>query len=484
MTRGRPEPAWRLVFTLTAAAACLLATSCTVGPDYRRPDVDLPETWASVSQPPSTAPSTQALDAGLSEWWKGFNDPTLDALVARAVESNLDLLRATARVRQARAALQGTRAGLWPTVDLSGSYRRNGANIRAEDDDGSDRSTGGARGVYQAGFDAAWEIDVFGGVRRSVEAARADLQSVVEDRRNVLVTLISEVALAYMELRRFQRELAIARENLGSQRNSAALTRRRFEAGLVSGLDTANAEVQVASTESQIPLIQRDIRQVIFALDVLLGGHPGSLAEELSAEAPIPLAPPDVPLGLPSDLLMRRPDVRRAEADLHAATARIGVATADLFPRFALTGSLGVSAERWQGLGNWGNRSWSFGPSASWPLFDAGRIRANIAVQNAAQEQALLAYRATVLLALQEVENSLVDYASERDRRVALVKAVESSRRSVELSTQLYTRGETDFLNVLSAQRALFSSEEALAVSDRNMSAAVIALYKALGGGW
>jgi len=411
----------------------------------------------------------------IARWWETLNDPALNSLITRAIENNLDLKQAQARIRQARGARAFAAGGVWPTVDTAASYRR----IRA----GGENSTG-ARSSFQAGLDAAWEIDVFGGLRRNIEAADADVKAAVEDSRDILVTLAAEVALNYTDLRLLQRQITISQENLAAQKRSADLTRRRFAGGFVSGLDVANSDVLVASTESQIPLLEAALRQTIYALGVLLGQEPGALLNELSAQAPIPTTPPQVPVGLPSDLLRRRPDIRRAEARIQSATARIGVATADLFPRFSLTGSLAISGDKLSAFGNWDNRSWSIGPTVTWPLFDAGRIRANIAIQNANQEESLLAYRSTILLAIQEVENALIAYSKEQQHRKSLVDALAASRRSVELSTQLYTQGQTDFLNVLTAQRALLSSEEALATSDRTVATNLIALYKALGGGW
>jgi NodT family efflux transporter outer membrane factor (OMF) lipoprotein len=304
------------------------------------------------------------------------------------------------------------------------------------------------------------------------------------DQRDVLVTLVAEVGLDYTDLRGIQRQIAIARDNLNAQRHSAELTRQRNATGFVSRLDVVNAEALVAQTASQIPVLESSERQVIYALSVLLGMEPAALLDELSSQAPIPLASPVVPVGLPSELLRRRPDIRRAEAQLHAATARLGVATADLFPKFSLTGSIGLQGDKPASLFNWGNRFWSIGPSVSWPLFDAGKIRSNIEVQNALQEQALLAYRSTILRAWQDVENALIAYDKEQQHRTALAAAVAANRQAVDLSTHLYRQGQTDFLNVLSAQRSLYASEDALVQSNRTVTTSLIALYKALGGGW
>jgi multidrug efflux system outer membrane protein len=488
-------------FRLAPALLAMLTSGCLLGPNYKRPKIDMPEAWSDVKTPQGV-PATQSSEArqaatDVSRWWKTLNDPMLDSLIERAVQSNLDLRQAEARIRQARAARGVAESGLLPAVNTSGRYSRSGSGPGEDSGDdfvvtlpdgtpvtrsGNARST--RRNLFRAGVDAAWELDVFGGVRRDIEASGAEAQFAVEDWRNVLVTLLSEVALNYVDLRQFQRQLDIANQNLAAQERTANVTRQRKLGGEASGLDVANSEAQVASTRSQIPSIRTQVRQTIHRLGVLLGQGPDALSDELEKPTELPTPPAEVPIGLPSELLLRRPDIRQAEARAHAATARIGVARADLFPRFTLTGSLGLQGERAGSLTKRDNYFWSFGPSISWPLFDAGRIRANIRVQEASQEEALLAYRATILLALQEVEDSLVAFANEQERRQSLIKSVEANRKAVELSTALYSRGLVEFLNVLNAQRSLFSSEDALAQSDRTVVTNLIALYKALGGGW
>jgi multidrug efflux system outer membrane protein len=417
----------------------------------------------------------------MARWWAVFEDPTLSSLVERAVQSNLDLQVAGARIRQARAAIRGIQSGLGPSANASASYQRSQspASGRGGLTTGGD-TEGPTSNQYQVGFDAAWELDLFGGVRRGVEAAEADLQAAVEAKRDALVTLTAEVGRNYIDLRGLQQRISIAKSNLQAQKHTAELTRQRFEGGFASGLDVANARAQVATTASVIPLLEASARQVIHAISVLLGENPASLVGELSPVREIPSAPPSVPLGVPSELLLRRPDVRRAEAQVHAATARIGGATADLFPRFTISGTLGYQASD---LNSW-FRFWGLGPSVTWPVFDSGRIRSNIEQQEALKEQTLLAYRQTVLNALQEVEDALVASTKEEEHREALLQAVAANRKAVLLSTQLYTDGQTDFLNVLEAQRFLYASEDALVQSTLTLSTNLVALYKALGGGW
>ena len=345
-------------------------------------------------------------------------------------------------------------------------------------------SEGVISNLYLAGFDASWELDIFGGVRRGVEAADADLLAAEETRNGVLVTLSAEIAINYLNLRSFQQQIEIARKNLSAQERTAELTRKRYVAGFNGALDTVNADAQVATTAAQIPLLESSARQAIYSLSLLLGKDPGALLTELSAPSPIPSAPPAVPAGVPSELLRRRPDILRAEAEIHAATARIGVATADLFPKFTLAGSAGFQNNEINSWLNWVNRFWSFGPSVNWQIFNTGKTQSNIELTKALQEQSLIAYRQTVLTALQEVENALIASAKETDHYQALSDAVAANRKAVYLSTELYTYGQTDFLNVLLAQRALYVSEEALVQSARTVSANIVALYKALGGGW
>lgn len=455
----------------------LLAGGCTVGPNYQRPDLPVPSAWKEIQEGGADTRSAE-----LTSWWTAFNDPLLNSLVEAAVRSNLDLRLAEARIREARASRAVTAAGTWPTIDASGSYTRSrtSENARSLPPQGGNLE----QDLFRTGFDASWEIDVFGGVRRSVEAADANIETSVEDRRDTLVTLLGDLAKNYIDLRGFQRRLAVARANLKSQQDTLNLTRVRFQAGLASDLEVAQAEAQVNTSAAQIPTLESFLKQTAYRLDVLLGLQPGALWNELSEETAIPSPPPEVLVGLPSDLLRRRPDIRRAERQLAAATAQIGAAMADLFPKFSLTGFVGLQSIS---AGDWftgGSRFWSVGPTISWPIFDAGKIRANIEVRNAQQEQALRRYEKTVLTALQEVETSLVNYFKEQARHRSLAEAVAANRRAVDMANELYARGLQDFLNVLDSQRSLFTSENDLAQSDATMASNLVSLYKALGGGW
>jgi NodT family efflux transporter outer membrane factor (OMF) lipoprotein len=460
------------VLLLSALAGCM------VGPDYQPPQPAVPATWSAPA-----APTAQSVD--LANWWKTFNDPTLSSLIDRAIASNLDLKQAQSRLRQARAQRGLAFATLFPTVDLTSGFNRSqsgGANTGADGRGPPRRNL--PQNQYQAGLDAAWEIDIFGGARRGLESAEAGVLASAEGRNATLVSVVAEVALDYVQLRGYQQQIAVAEENIQAQQKTADITRRRKAAGFVSALDIANADAVVATTRAQIPVLQTSARQTIYALSILLGRDPAALTDELSKTAAIPVGPREVPAGIPSELLRRRPDVLQAEAQIHAANAQIGVATAGLFPKFNLVGSAGYQNSLSQYLTSWHSRFWSVGPSADWQIFNAGSVQSDIEVQKALTEQAMLTYEQTVLTALQDVENALVASANEEEHRKILREAVADNKKAFELSMQLYTEGNLEFLNVLDAQRSLFGAQNALVQSDTNISTNLVALYKALGGGW
>jgi multidrug efflux system outer membrane protein len=446
---------------------------CTVGPNYRPPLSPTPAQWGAASE--------EGIAAGPMEivhWWNLFGDTQLQSLVERAMSANKDLKMAEARVREARAQWLVAGAAQWPGVGLAGSY----ASVHQSENAPS--SAGRQYDLFQANFDAAWEIDLFGGVRRSVEAAVAQVQASEEDRRDVLVTMVAEVATNYLALRGSQHRLAIARENIRTEKDTVDLTHGRYQAGLASKLEVVQAEALLAGTEVKVPALEASVRQAIHRLGVLLGRDPAALIEELLLPAAIPPAPPEVPVGMPSDLLRRRPDIRRAERQLAAATANIGVATADLFPHFSLTGLLGLQSSAASDLLNNESRFWTFGPTLRWPLFDAGRARAAIQVQTARQEEALAFYEKTVLSALEDAENAMVRYTKARLANQALSRAVASTRQSADIALELYRRGLVDFLNVLQSQQALYQVQDQFVQSRQEVSTDLVALFKALGGGW
>jgi len=449
----------------------LLTASCAVGPDYLQPQMAAPAGWGERVD-------TSAAD--LSRWWTVFKDATLERLVEDAIQANHDLKFAGARVKEARANVGVAFGGLLPEVDLAGSAARNrtsGNGLRLP-------GTGLYSDRYTAAFDAGWEIDLFGSTRRGIEAAAADYEASIEFRDAVLVSLMGDVARNYVALRGNQKLRAVLQENVKSAKATAELIRARIRAGVATDFDLARAESLVARAEGQVPPVEVALKQSIHRIGVLLGREPRALEEELEKEAPIPVAPAQIVVGLPSELLRRRPDVRGAERQLAAATARVGVATADLFPRFSLTGAFGLDSLKSGDFFESAGRAWSVGPFVRWPVFAGGRIRSSIKAADARQEQSLAEYERSVLLALEEVENTLVAYLREWDRRRAVTAAVDADRRAAALSDDLYKKGLASFLEVLESQQNLYAAQAELARSDAGVSLALVSLYKALGGGW
>lgn len=459
---------------LLGVAAIMLPGCFAVGPDYKTPDLSVPADWSQSLQGGVTAAAPGADE--LAQWWNVLNDPDLSNLIERAVDGNLDLKTAQARVREARARRGIAQADLFPTLNAGGSATRS----RGSEQTGS----GEIRDLYRLGFDASWELDIFGRVRRSVEAAQGDLEASEADYHDVLVSLVAEVALNYVEARTLQAQLDVAEANLKTQQETLQLTQWRFEAGLVSRLDVEQARGNFESTRAQLPKLRSAIEEAKNRLAVLLGAFPGAVAAQLGPSKPIPEAPLEVAIGVPAETLRRRPDVRRAERQLAAQTARIGVATADLYPTFTLPGSIGLDALTTHDFFNSANRAWSIAGSFAWPVFKGGAIRQNIEVQNALQEQALNQYEGTIRTALEDVENALVNYAEEQNRKLALAEATDAAQKSAALARNQYASGLIDFQSVLDAERSLLTFQDQLAQSRGQVTLNLISLYKALGGGW
>ncbi len=458
----------------SATVAAVLSGCATVGPDYTPPQDTAPVTWsAPLDADLRAAPSDADL---LSGWWRTLNDPTLSELIERAALSNLDLELARARLREARARRGVSAADRFPTVDLSG----NANSSRSDPDAGAAISTE----LYSVGFDARWELDIFGGKRRALEAADAQLQASEEDLRDVTVSLLAEVALNYVDARAFQTRIAIAEKNLALLQESYDIVRWRTDAGLTTELDVEQALFNLEQTRAALPLLRSGLVQSRNRLAALLGQPPGSLDQQLATPAPIPLAPRGVAVGVPADMLRRRPDVRRAERQLAAQTAQVGVATAARYPNFTLSGAIGLNASSPGNLVSAPTQLASVGANLAATIFDAGRLRQNVEIQNALQEQAFVSYQSTVLTALEDAENALTAFAQEQSRRESLVKAAAAAERAAELASNQYTSGLVDFQVVLIAQRSAISLEDQVAGSQAEIAANLIRVYKALGGGW
>ena len=458
-----------------ALALAVLFSGCrAAGPDYEKPAIAPPAKWhADISD---GVREVETSDETLAHWWTTLGDPTLESLLDRAVRGNLDLRRAMAVIREARARRGIADADRFPTITGSGlvAFQR-GSNRMGEAANG---------GLFSVGFDAGWEVDIFGRVKRSIELADAGLEATEEALRDTLVSLLAEVALNYVEIRQYQQQLSIAENNLSVQQDILELARRLFDAGLTTRVDVEQATYSVASTRSAIPTLRIQLEQAKNRLSVLLGENPGTLSDELRASAPIPVGPVEIAVGIPAETLRRRPDVRRAERLLAAQTAAIGVAATAKYPHFGLSGSIGYEAITKGNPLSLGNLIGSIAASAFSTVFDAGRIRQQIEVQNARQEQALVDYEATILGALEEVENALVAYLDEQVRRQSLVEAADAAGRALDLLRANYAAGLVDFQPVLDSQRSLLSLQDQLARSDGAVTSDLIRLYKALGGGW
>jgi NodT family efflux transporter outer membrane factor (OMF) lipoprotein len=447
-----------------------------VGPNYIPPVLDAPDRWRL-----ELAEGLATGDADLQTWWQVFEDPLLESLVERAQDGNLDLAEAFFRIDESRARRGLARGEFFPDADATGDYARE----RISEDFGIP-STEQNRNFdfYSSGLDVSWEIDFFGRIRRSLESASARLEASVEDFRDILVSLLSEVARTYVDVRTLQTRLDLAEKNVVLQQGTLELTRDRNRAGLVGDLDVAQAELNLATTEAFVPFLRASLIQSINRLGVLIGEAPGALHDELREAAAIPEAPEQVTVGLPLNLLRQRPDLRRAERDLAAQTARIGVATADLYPRFTILGTFAFDATSTGDLFTRDAGGFSIGPAVRWNLFDGGRVRSQIEVEDARTEQELVDYERTLLVALQEAEDSMVAYAEERKRRTALARSVKAAIEATELVQSLYRAGLTDFQNVLDTQRSLFEQEDAFAESEGRVTGNLIRVYEAFGGGW
>jgi NodT family efflux transporter outer membrane factor (OMF) lipoprotein len=481
--------------------AALLAAGCTVGPDYSAADSASPSSWFSSKKAKPAPHLSYAVAQPIDpNWWTIFHDPQLTSLEQRVASENLDVKVAAVRFAESRAQLANARSALFPTLNGNASYERQkpsntgefaavpsaiGANGAFGNTTGAISSTGiSAFDLYQAGFDASWEVDLWGGVRRSVESATASSQAAEEARRAALLSNLAEVARDYVQLRGTQAQLQIARDNVHTAQESLRLTQQRAEGGVTTDLDVANASAQLRSTTAQIPSLEQQVSQLINALSFLLGQPPQALADELEKSKPVPPIPPTVPVGLPSELARRRPDIRQAEAQLHAATADIGVAQADFYPTLTLNGSVGLQSLQFAHVFDLNSRNWTLGPGLTIPIFQGGQLRAQLQLREAQQQEAAINYQKTVLQAWHEVDNAMTAYRTEQERRQELVQAVAQNRRALGLAQSRYQQGVSDFLTVLDAERSLLATQQQLADSTTTVSANLVALYKSLGGGW
>lgn len=457
--------------SLVTLAGLGLAGCVTVGPDYVAPRLEVPAGWSQGDE------DAEAVAPGdLSRWWRRLGDPLLSELVEEALLAGFDLRRALASLREARARRGVAAADRFPSLGASATVNRS--------DSFEETVAGATRNVFSVGFDASWELDVFGGVRRGVEAAQADVESSVASLHDTRVSLAAEVALNYVEVRALQIRIAIARDNLASQSETLQLTDWRAQAGLVSGQDVEQARALREQTLAQIPSLEVSLAAAEHRLDLLLGKAPGTLRELLASGAELPIVPTRIAVGIPADTLRQRPDVRAAERRLAAETARVGVSEAARYPSFNLSGSIGLEALTQSALGDSSGAFYTLFGGITAPIFEAGRLRAQVEIQDAVREQALVTYEQAVLTALREVEDALVELARSRERADALTRAVEAARNAGLLARQRYSVGVIDFQAVLDTERTVLTLEDSLATTRADAVLALVRLYKALGGGW
>jgi NodT family efflux transporter outer membrane factor (OMF) lipoprotein len=505
----------RALVRTAALFACTLPGACNVGPNWKAPKLWAPSHWDN----PAASPQAKKLPSQVVQqdfdpaWWNMLHDAELTALEQRVAAANLNVRISGIRLAESRLQRRITSADELPTAEADGSYTREKVSDKgvvglfgAGGGGGSFASTGGsanglggrsgafpagAAGVsipafnlWQYGFDASWELDLWGHVRRAVESADANVQASADTRRSALLSVLAEVARDYMQLRGIQDQLRITHENIATDQQSLDLTQDRFRGGLTTELDVANAAAQLASVQAQLPQLEQQQDEQINALSFLLGQAPQALRAELITPNAIPPVPPAVPVGLPSELARRRPDIRQAEDQLHAATADIGVAVADFYPKFTIDGSIGIQALKFKDLGNTAANQYGIGPSISIPIFQGGRLRATLELRKVQQQEAALNYQQTVLQAWHDVDNAFTGYAAEQRRRDALGVSVAQNRKALDIARQRYTQGVADFLNVLDAERGVLTAELQMSQSTTTVSQNLVQLYKALGGGW
>ncbi|MGE0082833.1 MAG: efflux transporter outer membrane subunit [Desulfococcaceae bacterium] len=451
---------------------CLLQSCRSAGPDYVPPETQMPDAWHMELFRGMSAGGTAA-----EKWWKVFDDPALDSLMQRAAEGSLNLKQAYARINESRALLGYAKGEQFPDVNGKGSAQRHrrGEDLTSPLADNPDN-------YFSLGLDSSWEADFWGRIRRSVESAEAGYHASVENYRDVMVRVCAEVASVYTDVRTLQDRIRFAQSNIKAQRESLRITKARVEAGIAPELDVRQAELNLARTESTLPSLKSALVQSVNRLGILIGKEPEILHGELSKPGSIPKPPKEILVPIPANLLRQRPDIRQAERQLAAQTARIGVATAALYPTLTFSGSIGIEAS--SGLFDAASRYWSLAPSFRWNLFDGGRVRSQIQAEEARTEQSLAVYEQTVLSALEDVENSLAAYANESIRLDTLKRSVAAAQKSVVLVQSLYKTGLTDFQNVLDMERTLFEQQDSLAASQGLVTQNLIRIYKAVGGGW
>ncbi|GBQ62306.1 secretion system type I outer membrane efflux pump lipoprotein NodT [Ameyamaea chiangmaiensis NBRC 103196] len=493
----------RLSFRALITGLTIAATGCAVGPDYHKPTPWTPPAWQPSTRadqaPGHSVPVAVAADVA---WWDQFHDPELSALERRVATDNLDVRVATARLAESRAQLRMAGAERFPGLSASGSYSRSqystkelqraisrvGGELGGENGQFIRDSSGSAKipqlDMWADSIDASWEVDLWGRVRRQYEVARADMAASEEEQRAVLIGRMAELARDYMTLRGAQQQLRITHDDITVAGQLLTLAQSRYRSGLVSDLDVESARSQLAADQAQVAPLEQSIAEQINALSLLMGAPPHALDAELATPSAIPPVPPRVPVGIPSELARRRPDIREAEDKLHAATADVGEAVAEFYPKITIDASFGFQSLSFRDLGFWNAKAWNVGPSITLPIFQGGRLRGQLELKKSAQKEAAISYQQTVLGAWRDVDNALTAYREEQLRLDGLKREADADAHSLELARSQYRSGLVTYISVLDAQRHALSSHLSVTQSTANVSGNLVALYNALGGGW
>ncbi|WP_390670512.1 efflux transporter outer membrane subunit [Gluconacetobacter entanii] len=489
---------------LSGGVVLLALAGCAVGPNYHKSRNTAPHDWHQSMAPADSTVVQTGMDA---QWWSIFHDPTLSALEAEVVRANLDLRAAAYRFAQSMAERRIASAAQFPHAEANASYARERAStngvlglLGTMEQQNAGSVASGTQGfgptafpgsvgnpsfnLPQYGMNASWEVDFWGHVRRQVEAATAAMHATEDMRRDVLVSLMAETAQDYIDLRGVQAQIAIVEHNIDIAKHSVDLTTQRYTQGAATRLDVADSTGQLHTFESRLPVLKSQEVHLVNALSFLVAREPGALTAMLGKPGAIPPVPDSVPVGLPSQLADRRPDIRMAEERLHAATANIGVAIADFFPRVTLSGSLDVQALQFSGLGSWASRQYGFGPTATFPIFEGGRLTGQLRLRKAQQKEAAVMLQRTILKAWQEIDDAMADFAAAQGQRDRLAEAVAENQIAVDTAQAQYVQGASDFLNVLTMQNALLATQSELVQATTRVSTSVARLYRALGGGW
>ena len=467
--------------TILIASVVLTLAGCEVGPDYETPDTAMPSGWVSTDAPQPDAKAE--LD---QQWWKNFNDPVLTQLIAKAAANNFDLKIAEARIAQSRASVASATATLLPQGDIKGTATREANQLALP---------GGASNpfsnllhkpfnVYQTGFDASWELDLFGGNRRNEESAEAQMQASEASRDDVQVSMLAEVARTYVSIREYQAQLAIAQQTVASNKKTVAISQERFAAGQAPRLDVTQAQADLEESQTRLPDLRNQIAQMEFSMDVLLGEQPGATHAIVNTAAPIPSSDKKLVLNAPAAVIAQRPDIRVAERKLASATAQQGVAVAKFFPDISLTGFFGALNTSTSKLVTGASESWMAGGSVIWPILSYGTLSANLDNANAQQQEAMANYQKTIIGALSDVERSLNAYNEQVKFVQNASNDVEQNNHARAIAQERYQAGQTSRLEVLEAERTLYEAQDRLAQARGQASADLIAVYKSLGGGW